>query len=120
MEKLCQEKGFFLSDLVLLTILLSTEECVHEGGGGIDDADLAGRATASPFTMVTRRNLYAMRTGGLVVFYPEGLESFACGNSLGERSGGGNCLFSRALQFFAWQKQDDFSLSRCKVLSVLK
>lgn len=35
MEKLCQEKGFFLSDLVLLTILLSTEECVHmrvEGG----------------------------------------------------------------------------------------
>lgn len=38
---------------------------------GVDDADLAGRAAASPFTMVTRRNLYAMGMGRFVVFYWE-------------------------------------------------
>lgn len=38
---------------------------------GVDDADLAGRAAASPFTMVTRRNLYAIGMGRFVVFYWE-------------------------------------------------
>lgn len=34
MEELCREQGFFLSSLDLLTILLSSVECVHGGGAG--------------------------------------------------------------------------------------
>lgn len=68
MEESCQQQGFLLSDFVLLTILLSPEECVH-GGRGEVDADLGGRVTATPFTMVTRRNLYARGMGRSVVFY---------------------------------------------------
>lgn len=83
MEKLCQEQVwvlsfyfcffcvffFHLSDLVLLTILLPADEHVHEGRWRFDDADQAGEAAASPFTMVTRRNLYAMQMERFVVFY---------------------------------------------------
>lgn len=56
--------GFFLSNLVTLVTL------------GVDDADLAGRATASSFTMVTRRNLCAMGMGRFVVFYWRGWRLF--------------------------------------------
>lgn len=45
--------------------------CAWGWSGGADDADLAGRAAASPFTMVTRRNLYAIGMGRFVVFYWE-------------------------------------------------
>lgn len=91
-----------------------------ERRGGIDDVGLARRAAASPFTMVTRRNLYAVGMGRLVVFYGEGSETFSCGNSLVKGSGGGNCLFGRSLPFLAWQKRDHVSLSRYRVPSVLK
>lgn len=35
----------------------------------VNDTDLSGRAVASPFTMVTRRNLYTVGIGRFVVFY---------------------------------------------------
>lgn len=66
MQEFCQQQGFLLSDFVLLPILLSPEERGH-GGRGEVDADLAGKVT--PFTMVTRRNLYALGMGRSGVFY---------------------------------------------------
>lgn len=68
MGEFCQQQGFLLSDFVLLTVLLSSEERVPEGRGEVD-ADLAGRVAATPFTMVTGRNLYALGMGRSVVFY---------------------------------------------------
>lgn len=62
MREFCQQLGFLLSDFVLLTILLSSEECVPEGRGEVD-ADPVWRVTATPFTMATGRNLYALGTG---------------------------------------------------------
>lgn len=63
----CLQQGFLLFDFLLLTILLSSEKHVHEDRGEAD-AGLPGRVTAAPFTMVTRRNLYALGMGRSVEF----------------------------------------------------
>lgn len=83
---------------------------------GVDDADLVGRAIASPFTMVTRRNLYAVRIGRFVVLYWKGwrvilLKFFGQAEQTRKLP---------LLQFLAWPKQDHVSLSRCRVLLVIK
>lgn len=60
------------------------------------------------------------RWKGLSYFIRAVGDFFSCENSLGKGSRGGNCLLGRSLQFLAWHKQDRVSLSRCRVLSVLK
>jgi len=59
-----KNRGFFsLQSRLVDHFAVFRGVCARRRGGGIDEADLAGRATASSFTMVTRRNLYAMGMG---------------------------------------------------------